>query len=285
MRALTGRTRVLGVFGYPVEHSLSPAMHNAALEALSLDYVYVPFSVAPDRLADALVGVRALGIAGVNLTIPHKENVLRLLDEVAPEAVAIGAVNTVALADGRLVGYNTDGHGFAAPLAEDGIAVRGRRVVVLGAGGAARAVVFRLAADGAEVFLYNRSVERAQRLAEAASQVAGGSVAALASEEAVGAALTDSVLLVNATSVGMAPKSEEFPPVPREALHPGLTVYDLVYRPLMTGLLSAARRAGCRIVTGERMLVHQGAKSLQIWTGRPAPIEVMVRAVRAALAE
>jgi shikimate dehydrogenase len=283
MPVLTGRTRVLGVMGHPVEHSLSPAMQNAALAALSLDFVYVPFAVAPDDLARAMDGVRSLGIVGVNLTIPHKERALALMDRVAPDAAAVGAVNTVANVDGVLVGYNTDGDGFAAPLAEAGIAVDGLRAVVLGAGGAARSVVFRLAADGADVAIYNRSAERAARLAEAASKQTGGRVRALGSGDELREAMGQAGLLVNATSVGMAPRDGELPPIPADALHPGLVVYDLVYRPLETALLRAARGAGCRVLTGDRMLVHQGARSLSIWTGRAAPIDVMTGALRAAL--
>ncbi len=285
MPALTGRTRVLGVFGFPVEHSLSPAMQNAALEALSLDYTYVPFSVPPDDLGRALAGVRALGIAGVNLTIPHKERALDLVDEVQGDAAAVGAVNTVANVDGKLIGHNTDGDGFIAPLVEDGISVRGLPAVVLGAGGAARSVVFRLAAEGALVQIANRSTERAERLAAAASERCGVPVEVLASEDRLAAAVAGAGLLVNATSVGMSPRDGEMPSIPLDSLHDGLTIYDLVYRPLDTLLLQAGRAAGCRTVTGDRMLVHQGARALEIWTGRRAPIDVMSAALVRALGE
>src|SRR5438067_769020 len=154
---VSGRTKILGVFGFPVEHSLSPAMHNAAIAALGLDYLYIPFSVLPEDIGPAVRSITSLGIVGVNLTIPHKERVLPFLDRVAPEAQAVGAVNTVHNDKGILVGYNTDGEGFAGPLKAQGFECAGKRAVVLGAGGAARSVVYRLARDGAAITLVNRT--------------------------------------------------------------------------------------------------------------------------------
>src|SRR5581483_10375763 len=159
--------KVVGVFGHPVSHSLSPAMHNAAFAALGLPYVYVPFPVAPEEIGPAVRSLSSLGIVGVNLTIPHKESVLPFLDEITSEAREVGAVNTVHCTEGRLLGDNTDGRGFYEPLRELGVTVAGKRVVVLGAGGAARAVVFRLAREGAQITLANRTRERAERLARA----------------------------------------------------------------------------------------------------------------------
>lgn len=164
-QGISGSTRVVGVFGHPVTHSLSPAMHNAAFSALGLPYVYVPFAVAPDAIGPALRGLPALGIVGVNLTIPHKESALPFLDEITDEARTVGAVNTVHCLNGLLIGDNTDGRGFYQPLVEAGVTVRGQTVVVLGAGGAARAVVYRLVREGANVVLANRTRERAERLA------------------------------------------------------------------------------------------------------------------------
>lgn len=257
-------------------------MHNAALAALNLPYIYVPFSVAPDRLGPAIRSLTALGIVGVNLTIPHKERVLPFLDEIAPEAQAVGAVNTVHNAQGRLIGFNTDGAGFAEPLRARGFEPRGRRTVVLGAGGAARSVVFRLAQEGAQVTLLNRTPERAVRLAEEVNRALGRRAVDLlewGAEASLRERLAEAELLVNTTSVGMSPQEEEMPPIPVGSLHPRLMVYDLIYRPRETRLLAAARQAGAPTLNGVPMLVHQGAAAFRIWTGVSPPTEVMERAV------
>lgn len=283
---ISGRTKVLGVFGYPVEHSLSPAMHNAAIAALGLHFVYIPFSVLPDNIGPAIRSLITLGIVGVNLTIPHKERVLPYLDEIAPEAQAIGAVNTVHNDGGRLVGHNTDGEGFARPLEARGFVLRGRRAVVLGAGGAARSVVFRLAREGAQVVLANRTLERAARLAEDVHAVVGrAAVEWLALDDTAGLkeSLAGAELLVNTTSVGMSPQAEAMPPIPPDALHPGLLVYELIYNPVETRLLAAARAAGAQTLNGVQMLVYQGAAAFQIWTGLQPPVDVMEQAVRSRL--
>ena len=282
---VTGRSKVLGVFGWPVEHSLSPAMHNAAIAALGLHYIYIPYSVPPDSLGPAIRSLSALGIIGVNLTIPHKERVLPFLDEVDPEARAIGAVNTVRNLEGRLVGFNTDGEGFFRPLAETGFTARGKRAVVLGAGGAARSVVYRLLREGAIVSVANRTPERAERLAQEIGAAAGGTVDVidLADAEAMRSALGGAELLVNTTSVGMSPNADAEPPVSPELIHPSLFVYDLIYNPTETRLLTEARRRGAHGLNGVAMLAHQGAAAFELWTGVKPPVDVMVRAVLAGL--
>jgi shikimate dehydrogenase len=278
-----GTTKVVGVFGWPVAHSLSPPMHNAAFAALGLDYIYVPFAVAPESLERAIVGLDSLGIVGVNLTIPHKERVVPLLDEITEEARLVGAVNTVHCVNGRLLGDNTDGRGFYAPLKEQGLAVAGQRVVVLGAGGAARSVVFQLAREGAKVALTNRTPERAERLAQEVRDAGfpADAVRTLAPDDVDGlaAALLDASLLVQTTRVGMHPEPEALPPVPLTAFHPDLLVYDLVYNPIQTRLLQEAEARGCRTMTGVKMLVYQGAVAFQRWTGQWPPTEVMEKAV------
>ena len=279
---VSGRTRLLGVFGYPVEHSLSPAMHNAAIAALGLDYLYIPFSVLPENLDPAIHSLVALGIIGVNLTIPHKERVLPYLDEIDSEARAVGAVNTVHNDGGRLVGYNTDGEGFIGPLKARGFEVAGTRAVVLGAGGAARSVVFRLAREGAVVTIANRTVARAQALAEDVRHVIEDAAVDLLNLNDT-AGLTESLsgaeLLVNTTSVVMHPHDAADPPIPPAALHSRLFVYDLIYNPAETRLLRAAREAGADTLNGVTMLVWQGAAAFRIWTGVQPPIDVMERAV------
>ncbi len=278
-----GSTKVVGVFGFPVEHSLSPAMHNAAFAALQLSYIYVPFAVQPDRIGPAVRSLSALGIVGVNLTIPHKESVLPFLDEITQEARDVGAVNTVHCVDGRLLGDNTDGQGFYTPLRERGVDLAGKAVVVLGAGGAARAVVFRLAREGARITLANRTPERAERLAQAVAEAGlpAGTVQTVAMDDSKGLAdaIAGADLLVHTTRVGMVPETDALPPVPLEAFHPNLLVYDLVYNPVETRLLQQARFRGCRVLNGVQMLVYQGAAAFQRWTGHWPPTDVMERAV------
>ena len=277
-----GNTRVVGVFGFPVEHSLSPAMHNAAFAALRLSFIYVPFPVSPDALGSAIRSLPALGIVGVNLTIPHKENVLPFLDAITDEAREVGAVNTVHCVEGRLLGDNTDGRGFYEPLHELGLSLSGRQAVVLGAGGAARSVVFRLLREGANVVLTNRTLDRAERLAQDAAEAGYSAQVRVVdgkSEKELGNAIAGAELLVHTTRVGMHPTPDAMPPVPLEAFHPNLLVYDLVYNPVETRLIQEARRRGCRTLTGVKMLVYQGAAAFERWTGLWPPTELMEAAV------
>ena len=281
--SVRGTTRVVGVFGWPVAHSLSPPMHNAAFAALGLDWVYIPFPVAPENIGLAIKNLGALGIVGVNLTIPHKESVLPFLDETTTEAQLIGAVNTVHCLEGRLIGDNTDGRGFYEPLRESGISVAGKSVVVLGAGGAARAVVFQLAREGAKVFLTNRTQERADRLAQDVRDTGfpDNTIQVIATEDTslLAEVTRAATLLVQTTRIGMHPESEALPQVSLDAFHTDLMVYDLVYNPVNTHLLQAARQRGCKTMTGVKMLVYQGAVAFQRWTGHWPPTEVMEAAV------
>lgn len=284
--SVNGKTRILGVFGHPVEHSLSPAMHNAAIAALGVNYLYIPFSVLPEDIGPAIRSIIPLGIIGVNLTIPHKERVLPFLDRIAPEARAVGAVNTVHNDKGTLVGYNTDGEGFAGPLKALGYGLAGRRAVVLGAGGAARSVVFRLARESGSITIVNRTLERAERLAEEVRRVSKEArVDCLGSGDDAGLreTLAGAELLVNTTSVGMSPHEDDRPPIPPQALHPGLFVYDLIYNPRETRLLAEARAAGCGTLNGAPMLAYQGAAAFEIWTGQRPDVAIMQSAVEAGL--
>jgi len=281
-RTVTGAARVTGVFGYPVQHSRSPAMHNAAFRELGLDYIYVPFNVHPDNLEAAVRGIRALDLVGVNVTVPHKERVIEFLDWVSDDARAIGSVNTIHNSDGVLKGYSTDGPGFIRALEEAGKSPGGSKAVILGAGGSARATAHALAARGAGVTVANRTYSRAVELSESLSAALGMKAikpAALDGAEAREAVL-EADLLVNCTSVGMHPHTEA-QPIPSEWLHAGLFVFDQIYNPLETGLLKAAEAAGACGVNGVGMLVFQGAISFEIWTGQAAPVEVMRRAVLA----
>lgn len=278
---LTGSTRLVGVLGDPVAHSRSPAMHNAAFRALELDWCYLPLPVAPARLEAALAGLVALGFAGANVTIPHKERAAALADELTPTARALGAANTLTvLPDGRLQGDNTDVGGILAALQEAGVDLAGRQALILGAGGSARAAAYALARAGADVALANRTPARADALASDLAPHTGGrlQVLSLADAAALQARLAEAALLVNTTPVGMQP-GPDISPLPEGLRLPaGLAVLDLVYAPRRTRLLRDAECSGCRIVEGLRVLVHQGALSFEIWTGRPAPLDVMARA-------
>mgnify|MGYP001026362246 CR=1 FL=1 len=268
----------VSLIGWPVEHSLSPAMQNAAFAALGLDWEYVLLPVPPGEVASAVQTLAARGFRGANVTVPYKETVIPHLSRLTEAARAIGAVNTIVVEeDGSLTGENTDWTGFLAALRESGFEPQGRGVLLLGAGGAARAVAYALARAGARVVLLNRTPERAKMLVRDLSPaVPAGSLGAGPLEpQTLDREASRADLLVNATSVGMWPRVEESPwpgglPVPAH-----LVVFDLVYNPLETALLRQAREAGARTVNGLGMLVHQGALAFERWTGRPAPLEVM----------
>lgn len=275
-----GSSKVLGVFGHPVSHSLSPMMHNAAIEALNIDYIYVPFHVLPDGLEDAVRGVRALNVRGVNVTIPHKERVIEYLDEVSEYAMRINSVNTVVNDDGHLRGDTTDGPGFLRSAESEWGKLDGSRVLILGAGGSAKAVCYALAEIGCRITVANRTRERADELVEGLNAVFGNGVSrsiGLLGEE-LEEETRRSDLLVNTTSVGMKPDVDGIPITP-DLLHPDLLVYDLVYNPVRTRLAVEAEQRGARAMTGLKMLVYQGAISFEMWTGIQPPIAVMEEAV------
>lgn len=288
MVVINAETRLVGLLGWPVAHSVSPAMHNAAFAALGLNWLYLPLPVPGERLEDATRGLRGLGFAGANVTVPHKQAVTKYLDELSPEARAIGAVNTIVVREGRLIGYNTDAEGFLQALRQAGYEPAGRRAVVLGAGGAARAVVYALAYAGARVVVLNRTPSRAQHLVRSLQPHLPPDVPVAASPLTaadLSAHLGEGQLLVNATSVGMAPYVLRTPLPGGVVIPKGLTVYDLVYNPAETTLLRQAREAGAQAIGGLGMLVHQGAEAFRLWTGVEPPVEVMRRAAEDALGE
>lgn len=278
--ALSGRTAVVGVIGSPVAHSLSPPMHNAAFTSLGLDWIYVPFPVAPEALAGAVAGIRSLGLRGVNVTIPHKEAVAALMDDVTDRARAAGAVNTVVRQGDRLLGDNTDGVGFVRSLQEEaGFNPSGTRVCIYGAGGAAKAIAAALADAGAAyVAVVNRTPARAEALARDITSF--GTEAAAYGFDAPGLAdvVKRSDLLVQTTPAGMAggPFEGRLPGgLQVEWLREGLVVTDIVYTPLETPLVKAAVINGCTVVPGWGMLLYQGAEAFSLWTGQDAPVAVM----------
>jgi shikimate dehydrogenase len=279
-------TELYGIFGFPIGHSLSPLMHTTAFAHHQLDAVYLPFAVPPDRLASAVKAVDALQMGGVNVTIPHKQAVMTWLDELSPEARLIGAVNTIHRHQGRLHGYNTDGIGFLRALEESGCDVSGRTVLLLGAGGAARAIAVQLClARIHRLYLANRTQRRAEELAAALKEglpATDISVTAMG-ESVLSADLSHIDIVVNATSLGMHP--HDHLPLPVADLGPRHVVCDIVYRPLHTPLLRAAQRQGARTVDGLGMLIHQGAKAFEIWTERSFPMALIRARLLAALAE
>jgi shikimate dehydrogenase len=285
---VAGGTRVYAILGDPVAHSLSPAMQNAAFAAAGLDAIYVPFRVASAELATAVAGLRAAGVAGWNVTVPHKESMVSLVDELRPRARVCGAVNTVVRTRRGLVGDNTDGAGFVAALAEARRSPRGIAVLLIGAGGSARGVAHALVAAGAaHVVIANRTRARAAALAAAlGTRKATAAGLELLRERT---ALAHFELIVNSTSTGLASLPHGRAPadalrgLPFEATRPDALCCDLVYGSRPSAFLRRARRAGRPTMDGAGMLLHQGALAFELWTGRPAPLAVMRRALRRAL--
>ena len=270
--------KVYGVIGNPIEHSLSPVMHNAAFEALGLDAIYLAFRVAEHDLGDAIRGAKSLGIAGLNVTIPLKEKALAFVDA-DDVATRIGAINTIDFTSGTPTGYNTDGIGALTVLKERVGEIRGKEVLILGAGGAARAIAFYLDAEGARLTIANRTEDRAAMLA---SSLHNADFISL-SEEELKRHIKDADILINTTSVGMYPRADATL-VNAGMMHSRLVVFDIVYNPAETKLLREAKKAGVQtIIEGVKMLVYQGAASFRIWTGMEPPVEVMEAAVRKAL--
>jgi len=275
---ISGKTRVCGVIGYPIEHTLSPLMHNAAFEAVGLDYVFLAFKVKPSRVEDAVNGMRALNIRGLNVTMPHKSRVMAHLDRIDLSAQIIGSVNTILNKENLLFGFNTDGVGALKALKENGVELKGRKVLLLGAGGAARAIAYTMAKEADELAVLNRTVKQAQSLSKLLEKSFNKKiVAGSLSPSDIQKNLQDSDILINATSVGMKPHPDESPVAPKY-LRPNLAVLDIVYNPLETKLAKDAKLAGAKMVSGVEMLIYQGAASFEIWTGRSAPVEVMRKA-------
>jgi shikimate dehydrogenase len=276
---ISGKTRVCGVIGDPIEHTLSPAMHNAAFEQLKLDYVFLAFKVKAAEVENAIRGMRGLGIHGLNVTMPHKNAVIDYLDEVDETAKFLGSVNTILNDNGRLRGFSTDGAGALNALQENGVNPRGKKLLLLGAGGAAKAIAFALAKEVEELVLLNRTPEKTKALTEALSsefdkKVTGETL----TPRAIQKNMQDADILINATSVGMHPHVGQSLVAP-QWLKPDLTVMDIVYNPTETKLAKDAKAAGARVISGVEMLIYQGAASFEIWTGCAAPVKVMRKTV------
>ena len=280
--AVNYKAELVGVLGYPVAENPTCVMQEAAFAALGLNWRYLTMEVKPENLADAMRGVRALGMRGINLTIPHKVTVMSLLDEIAPDAKVIGAVNTVYREGDRLIGANTDGKGFLRGLREAQIDPQGKRVAVLGAGGAARAITFELAFAGArELIVINRSEERGRQLAAALRKDTSAAVQFVPWSSTY-VALPEIDILVNATSIGLYPDVEALPDVSLDQARADLFVCDVIPNPPDTRLMQLARSRGLRTLNGLSMLVHQGTIGFELWTGQAAPEAVMKEALRKA---
>ena len=278
---ISGHTGILGVIGDPVEHTSSPAMHNAALQALGLDYVYVAFHVAASQIRQAIAGLRGLAIRGLNVTVPHKQAVMAELDAVSEEARRIGAVNTIVNEGGHLTGHNTDAFGILESLRCDAkFESLPEEVVLVGAGGAGRAILFGLLQlpEVKKVLLCNRTVERAEGLARDLDPAGARVDVSPIPENArspQGQRIRQAGLVINSTSVGMHPGVDVSPLEGADFFCSDMAVVDIVYKPLRTRLMQQAESAGARVFNGLGMLAYQGARSLQLWTGREPDVEVM----------
>ena len=272
---INAATRLCAVLGSPIRHSASPEMHNAAFAVLGLNWRYLAFEVDPKNLCAAIEGARAMNFAGLNLTVPHKLLAVDMVDELDTSAKTWGAVNTINFENGRAIGFNTDADAIVSSLREDlQIELRGKKVLLLGAGGAGRTAALKLAAENvAELFLVNRTVSKAQEIAaEIKKQFPSVKIS-------VGYPKAEIDLLLNATSLGLKPEDGSPLDEKQFSLKQTRAVYDMIYQPAETKLLVAAKAAGCKTANGIGMLVHQGAQAFEIWTGQPAPVAVMRRAV------
>jgi shikimate dehydrogenase len=274
---VSGKTRVCGIIGDPIEHTLSPAMHNAMYKAIGLDYIYLAFRVGSGELGNAIAGMKALNFKGLNVTIPHKVAVIPFLDKMDILADKIGAVNTIVNDNGVLTGYNTDAQGFLKALIERDIRPAGKKVLLLGAGGAARAIGFVLAEEQAHLTILNRKQELswAKDLAECLSKIYPLKVkAGELTRQNLKRAIASTDILVNATSVGMSPNIDQSP-VPCDLLCANLVVFDAVYNPYQTRLLREAKEAGAQTINGLEMLIWQGVLAFEKFTGKKVPFELM----------
>lgn len=277
---VSGRTKVCAVIGDPVEHSLSPCFQNAAFQHLKLDFIYVAFTVKAEDLGAAISGVRSLGIYGLNVTMPHKISVIKYLDELDERADRIKSVNTILNRNGKLIGYTTDGIGVLNALKYNGVDPKGKKVVILGAGGAARSASYALSEVAGELVILNRTIERARNLASKVRKLIESHVNVKwdgLTEESLRREVREADILINATPVGMSPDVNGTL-VEKSLLHPDMVVFDMIYHPLKTRLLREAEEVGAKTINGLSMLIHQGAASFEIWTGMEAPVDVMMKA-------
>ena len=276
---ITGKTSVFGIIGDPVEHSLSPGMHNAAFKELNLDNIYVPFHVKREKLEEAIFGAYSLGIRGLNITIPHKTEVIKYLDYLDIAAGLIGAVNTIEFGENGAVGHNTDGIGAVRAI-EEITPVKDKKVLILGAGGASRAICFQILLSGAKnIVIANRTVEKATELKDDLIEKLDHEVSVIDMELELQKEIENTDILINTTPIGMYPNINQKPLVTEAMMHPNLIVNDIVYNPIKTGLLREADKAGAKTISGIKMLMYQGIESFKIWTGIEPSIEIFQKAL------
>ena len=273
----TGKTKNLGVIGYPIKHSLSPVIQNTAIQEAGIDYAYIAMPIAPEDLEKAVIGLKALNFTGFNVTIPHKVNIMQYLDEIDEMAKLIGAVNTVHIKDGKLYGYNTDAIGFINPLLKENVEIKDKTAAILGVGGACRAVVCGLIKQGIKnIILAVRNLAKAQLLANDFNDLVDIKVCDWHSEE-FKQYLAQADLLVNTTPLGMEGNIDSKPPVDWESVKKSAFVYDIVYIPAETKFLQEAKEYGHKILNGERMLAEQGVAALHLWTDKDINVDIMVK--------
>ena len=275
------KTKIYGLIGYPVKHTFSPLMHNALFKKFKMNATYVPFEVRPEELKSKIRYMKCIGISGLNVTIPHKENVVKYLDRVDKEAALIGAVNTIVLKGGKFKGFNTDGRGFIKSLEEEfAISPRRKKFFIMGAGGVSRAISFSLALSGAKrIVLLDDIKTKAIRLAKSLEKNTKGEVIALEKDKkAMKELILDSDVFINATPCGM--KKSDSRLINPKFLHKKLFVCDVIYNPPATRLLKDAKKKGARTLNGLSMLINQGAISFNLWTGRKASLDVMRKAIK-----
>ncbi|WP_313163772.1 shikimate dehydrogenase [Sedimentibacter sp.] len=276
-------TKLVGLLGYPVKHSMSPHMHNTAFDALGLDYVYMAFEVREGQIKDSLDAIRILNAEGCNVTMPHKKSVMEYLDEISEDAKIIGSVNTVKNNNGKLIGYNTDGIGFIKALEENSVEYTDKKIIITGAGGAARAVATQLAFEGArEIVIFNRTFSAAEEITENINKNIPGCKgrAFELKEQELRKELKDASILVNCTSLGMKETIDQAIISSSDVLHKNLFVADIIYDPTKTMLLKMAEEAGCRYMNGLMMVMWQGAVAFKIWTGKDMPVDLIKKEIK-----
>ncbi len=280
---ITAKTKVLCVIGDPIEHSISPKMHNAVIHELGLDYVYVAFKIKKESLKEAVQGFKSLGIQGINVTIPHKVDIMQYLDEIDPTAMKIGAINTIKNDNGYLRARNTDGEGALKALIDNGYSPKGKKITIIGAGGASRAIAFFVAQHASEVSIFDINLEACRKLTENLKQFYRIPINANSMDlNDLKKQLDSSDLLINTSPIGMHPKINESP-IPKDLLKKHLTVFDIVYNPIQTQLLKDAKELGCNCISGLDMFVNQGAIAFEWWTEKKPNVNLMKEVVKKSL--
>ncbi|MBY9004988.1 MAG: shikimate dehydrogenase [Candidatus Lokiarchaeota archaeon] len=273
------RTNIICIFGHPIEHSMSPIMHNIAFKDLGLDYIYIAIDIAPNNLKQAFDVVRALDIKGANITVPHKKRTLQYVDEISPIARKIGAINTIKNEDGKLIGTNTDASGAKKALKEANIDINEKNVMILGAGGAARALAHSLIEETNNLFIVNRTSNRGKNLARELTKEYHKEVLFKKFKNKIFEEKLPSIdILVNTTTIGMFPDIH-ISPIPKNYLHDDLTIFDIIYNPLETQLMKDASEKGCRVLGGLDMLIYQGVLSFEWWTNQTPNVELMKKSI------